>query len=103
MGLLVSEAISDPEQFRGKLLRIQDCMRKYGLAPVDKLVAHCVGRCSPALLYAIVEQWDKLGWVSLQKLDQRGRSRVSHATQEMLDANSDGLMRTTLRSFVERS
>lgn len=103
MGLLVSEAVTDPEQFRGKLLRIQDGMRRYGLAPVDKLVAHCMGRCSPALLYAIVEQWDKLGWVSLQKLDQPERSRVSHATQEMLDASSDGLMRTTLRSFIEPS
>lgn len=101
MGLLVSEAIADAEQLRGNLLRIQDGMKRYNVAPVDKLVAHCMGRCSTAVLYAVVEQWDRLGWVSLQKLDQRERSRISHATQEMLDASSDGLMRSTLRFFVE--
>ncbi|WP_313915915.1 hypothetical protein [Tahibacter sp.] len=100
MGLLVSEAIADPEEFQSKLLRIQDGLRRYGSAPVDKLVAHCMKRCSPALLYAIVERWDKLGWVALQKLDQRERSRVSHPAQLMRDANAESLMQATLRPFV---
>lgn len=103
IGLLVSQAIADPEEFQSKLLRIQDGLRRYGSAPVDKLVAHCMKRCSPALLYAIVERWDKLGWVVLQKLDQRERSRVSHPAQQMLDANAESLMQATLRPFVRPS
>lgn len=100
MGLLVSEAITDPEEFQSKLLRIQDGLRRYRTAPVDKLKAHCMKRCSPALLYAIVERWDKLGWITLQKQEQRERSRISHPAQQMLDASAVGLMQATLRSFA---
>lgn len=100
MGLLISEAIVDSEDFQSKLLRIQHGLKTYGGAPVDKLVAHSGKRCSPALLYAIVERWDKMGWVTLQKLDQRRHSRISHPTQQMLDANADRLMQATLRPFV---
>lgn len=103
MGLLVSEAIANTDEFQGNLLRIQDGLRTYGAAPVSKLVVHCAKKCSPALMYAIVERWEALGWVALHTLDQRERSRIRHATQEMLDANSEVLMRTTLRSFVEPS
>jgi hypothetical protein len=100
MGYLVTVAIGDLEAFDAQLLRIQSGVRQYQCLPVDKIVAASLGRCTAPLVYAVMERWDALGWVSLQKLDQRERSRIMQPAQSLMDADARTLRKKTLEPFL---
>lgn len=99
LGYLVTLAADDSVALRAKLVHVQEALRK-GSAPVDKVVAMTHGRCSVAFVHALAEQWDRVGWVALQKLDQRSHSRVNKPAQAMADATEEQLMLKALTPFL---
>jgi len=102
LGYLVVECMRDPPAFQAQLVRIQGALRaSKGSAPVDKLAALSMKRCPTALLFAVVERWDQLGWLNLQPLDQRVHSRIISTTQQVFDRSAEELVRGTLDAFVE--
>jgi len=99
LGYLVTVAAEDPLAFRAQLVRIQAALQR-GWAPVDKVVALTQRRCSVALVHAVAEQWDRAGWVSLQELDQRSRSRINQPSQALAEATEKQLFLKALTPFL---
>ena len=94
-------AVVGEDRFDADLERLRSALAKARSGPVDKVVALTFGRCRPAVVFAVLEQWDAIGWLSLQRLDQRERSRIMGPLQTLFDADADRLRRATLRPFLD--
>ena len=100
LGFLVASMANDAQAFQAALVSVQDGLRRHKHGPVDKFVAQTLGRCSTAFVYTLLERWDALGLISLQKLDQRERSRVNQVTQTLIDMTPESLRHATFSAFV---
>lgn len=89
------------DRFDADLERLRTALSRARSGPIDKLVALTHGRCQPAVVFAVLEQWEASGWLSLQRLDQREHSRIMGPAQTLFNADAERLRRSTLRPFLD--
>ncbi len=101
LGYLVTTAASSVSEFEATLQRLRVAVTSAPQGPVDKIVAYTMGRCTASVAYAVMEQWDAIGWIGLQKLDQREDSRLFRPAPALFEADPSELLRMTLRPFLD--